>query len=356
MESLILKVIQENKDWERIIKSNDISFKQDGDYIIFNYNITADFHKPLVQEARGIIINLREMKVVCWPFRKFGNFGEDYVDNIDWKSARVQDKIDGSIIKVWWDNKVWHTSTNSTIDAKKAPVNTEINFYDVFNRAKIECGLGFNRLNRNYTYMFELISPYNRVVVDYNKIDLYHIGTRDNRTGLELNEDIGIKKPAEYPLHSLEDCIDAAAKLNPHGETIRKEGFVVVDKYWNRIKIKSPEYVAIHRLIPNGMISDYQLFEMIRNGVIDDVVSYVPSLKPRIVGIIKRYKDFRDKVNEYLICNAELVDRENLSRKDWCVAHKSDKFFSFGVKWIFDKKEPDYEQLSTKKIWQMMEG
>lgn len=355
MESLILKIIRENEDWESIIKANDISYKIDGDYAIFNYQITADFHKPLVQEARGIIINLKEMKVVCWPFRKFGNFGEDYADDIDWESARVQDKIDGSIIKVWWDNKIWHISTNSTIDAKKAPVNTDISFYEVFNQAKIECGFGFNQLDRNYTYMFELISPYNRIVIDYNTIDLYHIGTRDNRTGLELNRDIGVKKPVEYPLHSLKDCIDAVAELNPHGGIVRKEGFVVVDKYWNRIKIKSPEYVAIHHLIPNGMITDYQLFEMIHGGTIDDVISYVPSLKPRVIDIIKKYKNFRSKVEEYLTYNTKLVRKENLSRKDWCIAHRNDKFFSFGVKWIFDKKEPNYAQLSTKKIWEMIE-
>lgn len=80
-----------------------IGIKEESPYAIFNYAIGCDFSNPIVQEARGIIIDLENLDVVCWPFRKFGNYNESYADKIDWSTARVQEKIDGSIIKLWWD-------------------------------------------------------------------------------------------------------------------------------------------------------------------------------------------------------------------------------------------------------------
>lgn len=50
----------------------------------------SPFGNPLVQEARGIIIDTEKMEVVCWLFRKFGNFTESYADEIDWDTACVQ--------------------------------------------------------------------------------------------------------------------------------------------------------------------------------------------------------------------------------------------------------------------------
>jgi len=46
----------------------------------------------------------------------------------------------------------------------------------------------FNDLDKNYTYMFELTSPYNRIVVSYKDISIRHIGTRDISTLLECDK------------------------------------------------------------------------------------------------------------------------------------------------------------------------
>ena len=91
-------------DWEERLKRDyDLRIKRDGEYAVFNYEINADFYDPIVQEARGIILDTERYEVVCWPFRKFGNYSEGYADRIDWSSARVLEKIDGSIIKLWYD-------------------------------------------------------------------------------------------------------------------------------------------------------------------------------------------------------------------------------------------------------------
>lgn len=107
----------------------------------------------------------------------------------------------------------------------------------------------FDRLDKDKTYIFELVSPRTQIIVPYKCTMLYHTGTRHNITGMETEEDIGIRKPARYPLHSLEACIRAAKELNSGMEKkseVEQEGFVVVDRNWNRVKIKSPDYLAAH--------------------------------------------------------------------------------------------------------------
>ena len=94
--------ISKYENWRDILKDKyKITIKEEYPFAIFNYGIDCDFSNPIVQESRGIILDLDNLEVVCWPFRKFGNYNESYADKIDWNTARVQDKIDGSIIKLW---------------------------------------------------------------------------------------------------------------------------------------------------------------------------------------------------------------------------------------------------------------
>ena len=116
-------------DWEERLKRDyDLRIKRDGEYAVFNYEINADFYDPIVQEARGIILDTEQYEVVCWPFRKFGNHNEGYADPIDWSNARVLEKVDGSIIKLWYDHARgdWQFSTNGTIRAELAGVDVLI--------------------------------------------------------------------------------------------------------------------------------------------------------------------------------------------------------------------------------------
>ena len=99
--SEICNFINEHPNWrDLLIEEYRINIKEEYPFAIFNYGIDCDFSNPIVQEARGIIIDIEDCDVVCWPFRKFGNYNESYADKIDWNTARVQDKIDGSIIKL----------------------------------------------------------------------------------------------------------------------------------------------------------------------------------------------------------------------------------------------------------------
>ena len=117
------KFIINHKNWEEELQAEPYCIKitRDGPYIMFKYNqIESDFSNPLVRECRGIILKEGTFEVVCHAFDKFGNYGESYAPEIDWETAVVQEKCDGSLIKIWYDDDDWHISTNGTIDAFKA--------------------------------------------------------------------------------------------------------------------------------------------------------------------------------------------------------------------------------------------
>lgn len=296
--------ISEHEDWRDILKDEyKIVIKEEYPLAIFNYGIDCDFADPIVQEARGIIIDLETLNVVCWPFRKFGNYNESYADKIDWNTARVQDKIDGSIIKMWWNRTTgrWQFSTNGTINAETTLANqmTQETFLDVIKKADNynEIVLRLADLSKDHTFIFELVSPETQVVVKYPVSHLYHIGTRNNISGMEINSDIGIEKPKEYFLKSLDDCLSAAYDLNKSDDglihDVKKEGFVVVDDNWNRIKIKSPDYLMLHRMSFNSNFSKERIVGMIRDGVVS-----IPSICDDFPNYAHYFKFYDFKISE----------------------------------------------------------
>lgn len=330
MKSKIIEFIENNpSDWREKLNEKKVRVGYDKDFAIFNYAVGCDFFDPVVQEARGIIINLDKRQVVCWPFRKFGNIQEEYADEIDWNTAQVQEKIDGSIIKLWWDGYQWHWSTNACIDAFEAPLNGGWieNFGDLIESAVNYKDIDFNSLDKQLTYIFELVSPVNKIVIRYPITKLYHIGTRNNVTGEELEADIGIDKPKKYELNSREKCEEAAIHLNSGCDDVKYEGFVVVDKNYNRVKIKSPDYLMAHKLWNNGTVSK---IDLIKEAISDlDVKSTTDYEVASLYYKFKIYELLLD-IDRYISYVRNLYEEYSHDRKAVANVIKTHKLASFG--------------------------
>ena len=267
MESIILGFIRNNPDdWEEKLNSRLIRTTHNGNRVCFKYAYDADFSDPLVCEARGIIIDIAELKVVCRPFDKFFNVQEQYAAKIDWSTARVLEKIDGSLIKLYWYNGEWVFATSSTCDASEAPIAgyRGPTYRDVISKADNYEKIPFDDLNKEYTYLFELVSPMTQVVIRYDMTTLYYLAARNNLTGEETDSGFEtFRKPRSFLLKTLYDCMKAAAELNPDPESdLTDEGFVVVDKEHMRIKIKSPAYFALHRASANKLFTAKRMIEL----------------------------------------------------------------------------------------------
>ena len=299
----LLNFISKNENWKELLQQEpyNIKIKESGKYTLLKYSqLESDFNNKIVCTCRGLILN-NENKIVCLPFYKFFNYGEQYADKIDWSSAKVQEKIDGSLIKLWYD-EYWHISTNGNINAYTTPTNDESKtFGDLFERVREQ--IDFNKLKKENTYMFELVSPENQVIVFYPNTKIYHIGTRNNETYEEIEEDIGVEKPKTYSFNNLEDLIEFSKTL-----TKDEEGFVVVDKNYNRIKVKSPQYLMAHYLLGNCKFTEKRLLEIIKSGETGEILTYFPELQ----------NDF-DKINidiSYFIADVYNFHAKYLNIKD----------------------------------------
>lgn len=277
-ELAIKNFIMEHDNWEELLVAEPYCLKitRDNGYISFSYNqLGSDFNEQIVREARGIIFRENDWTCVAYAFSKFGNWGESYVKDFDFSSMIVTEKIDGSLFKVWYDNG-WHVSTNSTIDANKALLNNvKFNsFRNLFDVAAEKVGLDFSRLRKNYTYFFELVSPYSQVVIPYSEIDLFTLGARNMDTGKEISmeratADTGVHSPKIYLNRNLKQVQEMADNL-----PWSNEGYVCVDKYFNRCKIKSPAYVAAHYMRNNNVITEKRLIDVILGGEEEEFLLY----------------------------------------------------------------------------------
>ena len=282
-----------HENWEEELSKEPFCFKvnRDGEYLLVKYNIGTDFNTDLTHYARGVIFKEDRPShyvCVCHPFDKFFNYGESYAASIDWDSAIVREKIDGSLIKVWYDNNEWHISTNGMVDAFKASVNETVSFGDLFLRAINNDYSFFDGLNINDIYMFELVSPENELVVKYNETALYYLGERNTDSDIESfnytehMKKYGIKNPRVYKLNNLDDVVNL---VNMFGDD--EEGCVVCDKNFNRIKVKGQAYLAAFMYRCQMSISTKKILTAILNGTIDDWAAYNPSIKEKSDRIFK---------------------------------------------------------------------
>ena len=159
----------------------------------------------------------------------------------------------------------------------------------LFDAASNRLDLHLDALDTNYTYIFELTSPYSKVIIDYPDTTIWHIGTRDNRTFCEVEMDIGVKKPRSYPLRTLDDCIRAAQAMGTD-----REGFVVVDAAWHRVKIKNPTYLRMHRMMGNRAITDKEILSILLENDQDEFLCYFPEYTARFEAVEARLDVFRN--------------------------------------------------------------
>jgi len=378
-ELKLLKFIKEHNNWEELLTKDPYNLKisRDNGYIMFKYNqLSSDFSIPEVREARGIIFRESDWKCVCHAFDKFMNAEEPNsdLDKIDWNTASVQEKVDGSIMKVWYDNG-WNISTNGVIDAFKAPLECEDKNLDSYGKLFIEClhkmGIDehdfFGSLCTLGTYIFEMVSPYNRVVIDYNEFKIYLLGIRDNETNEEFFVDRinmhgvdgvleklweMIPTPKRYKLTSYEDVVKAANELNPDNN-ILNEGFVVCDDNFNRVKVKSFVYVKAHRLGNGGVVSDLKLIDLVLQGEEDEFLAYVPSCTERVNKIKTNMLLFRLKI-KFII--KELKPETYNSRKEYAEVVKTYPKHYQQFLFRYDKLDDTFNRLMPSKWKQILEA
>ncbi len=223
------------------------------DLWIYNYTATAQYEgiwNEVTLQCRGLILN-DAYQVVARPFPKFFNLGERENQIIPNEPFEVYEKMDGSLGILYWIENEPFIATRGSFTSAQSQIANQI--------LKTRYHHLITDLDKRKTYLFEIIYPENRIVVNYgNWKDLVLLAIIDNQTGDDCPlDDIGFPMVTKYD--GIKDIEDLKAL-----EVENKEGFVVKFKNGLRYKIKFEEYVRIHRIITQ--VSTLSIWEFLKSG------------------------------------------------------------------------------------------
>lgn len=224
---------------------------------ILNYSQKAQFDWRWNVETtlcRGLIVD-DEWKVVARPFPKF--FSVDQLAGIvPNEPFEVFEKLDGSL------GILYRVDGEPRIASRRSFVgNQAIRATEILHRKYANVPL-----DDSMTYLFEIIYPENRVIVDYGDTeDLILLAVIETATGIEQPlRDIG------FPLVKTYDGISQFDELMAM-EAPNREGFVVRFESGQRVKLKFEEYKRLHKILTG--VSTQHIWEALRAA--DSVASLV---------------------------------------------------------------------------------
>jgi len=255
-KELLLQMIEEG-----YVKANKHPI---ADLYIYNYTPKTQFERiwnEVTLQCRGLILD-GKFNIVARPFKKFFNYGEQKDLVLPDESFEVFEKMDGSLGILYWTNDKVHIATRGSFTSEQSVVANNLL------HSKYKNSIQY--LDRKKTYLFEIIYPENRIVVDYgDEQNLTLLAIIDNGTGSELPlENIG------FPLtKKLSGKSDIQTLLTLDKEN--KEGFVIKYTSGLRLKIKHKEYLRLHKIVTQ--ISTYSLWESLKEGIeIEEYIKNIP--------------------------------------------------------------------------------
>src|ERR1017187_855938 len=102
----IVKYLKEN-GLEKAIEAFSLKTRVYDNKILLKYDQLASptiMANKEAQECRGIILEKDTWRVMSLAFTKFFNSEEGNAHKVDWNTAHVLEKIDGSCIQVYYDS------------------------------------------------------------------------------------------------------------------------------------------------------------------------------------------------------------------------------------------------------------
>jgi RNA ligase len=189
---------------------------------------------------------------VARPFRKFFNLGERPTELPVGEPFEIFDKLDGSLGILYWLEGRPRIATRGSFLSDQARIATGL----------METKYRDCAFDPTLTYLFEIITPTNRIVVDYGDRDeLVLLAVIETETGHELP--LSEHAVAGIPVirtHGMGD--DPFSLLDQ--ESDNAEGYVLRFQNGLRLKVKFQEYLRLHRLICG--LNERHIWEALREG------------------------------------------------------------------------------------------
>lgn len=300
-----------------LLADKDIRVARDERYPnLFNLKygtILADKSDPIVCACRGAVVERVDndgdhspyFRLVAYAFDRFFNLGEGQAAEIDWSSASVYEKYDGSLIKLFHWKDHWVVSTSGSVGGASEVGASGLSFEELFWQTFYNVGYSKWNLDTDNCYIFELCCPENRIVVNYAEPQLRLLGVRNRRDNF-----------VELPLCDFAECFAVAESYDFGADELVEavnargadhEGFIVCDAHGNRIKVKSDVYVQLHRVRGNG---EPDFSELFLNDDLEEFLLHFPEYREKFEGYVDRLDDIGFFVDGFVKLYTEYTQKE----------------------------------------------
>jgi RNA ligase len=282
-------------------------------YWIYNYTQHTQFDRvwnEVTRNCRGLITDAGG-RVLARPFPKFFNLAEHHGAELPVENVIVTDKLDGSLGILYPTPDGHRVATRGSFVSEQAEHATRVwreRYQDRFEPEP------------SWTYLFEIVYPENRIVVDYHDLDdLVLLGAVETRSGRSVALEIaGANWPGpkveELPYRSLEEALAAPVRDGREGLVLH---FSDTDL---RVKVKYEEYVRLHRLVTG--VSERRIWEALSQGhdiapwleaVPDEFYHFVRATRERMLSDHQELKHEAERRQRNLLASLE----DGWTRKDY---------------------------------------
>jgi hypothetical protein len=275
---------------------------------IFNYSqIDSPKQHPAVLECRGLVLDSRnDWELVARAFPRFFNTQEypDKLKEFDWKNCLGYHKEDGSLLLCYYWNGSWYFNTRASFC--DCPINDFMTWRDLVLKAIPK--RFFDQARSKITYVFELCSLYNKVVRTYNEPQVFLLTIYDHK-GNEWENDtvevearwLELQRPLVRSFTSIEEVEEHIRQKAENDPTF--EGIVLRDRNNYRVKVKSPVYLAPHRMSNNGNPgSAKNLIPFIVSNELDELYAYFEETRPFVEEMQKKIDKVWKEIDNLWFC------------------------------------------------------
>jgi len=310
---------------------------------IYNYSRKTQYENnwdEITKQCRGLILD-NEGYVIAKGFDKFFNMEELVSEDIPNETFEVFEKLDGSLGILFWYEGKWILSTKGSFFSEQSIKGKEI----------LDSKYNIHPIPKGYTTLIEILFPQNRIVCNYgNDESLVVLSMISNASGKELDYD-SLKLICEETKMPLVKKYDGIGDYKTLKSMIDKEreGYVIRFKNGFRMKIKSEEYVRLHRILTG--FSNVDIWEYLKdNKDINQLLDKVPDefdvwVRNTKTELESKFKSIEDEYNWIY----EVIMRvENSSEKKVFAEYAKRYEHSSILFKMFDKK--DYSDYLWKII------
>jgi RNA ligase len=256
----ISQIVEKNTGWKKselieFAKQNRVEVRQEGNLMLLNYeeDIPNLAWNDFNRQCRGLILDIAQKTLVAHPYDKFfplDSHPDTQFNTLPLSSGyEIAIKYDGTMITTFSYKNVIRFATRSAFD------NTQIKMaQQLYNKR-------YPQLKQidlsQYTLIFELVSPQNRIIVSYDESDLILLCVRKlvNNHLLSYSQTIEFAKRYDLkPVSLLQQDFMSVLKIAKEGSNHAiEEGWVIRFGNGLYVKLKTWQYIAYWHIQRRGL-------------------------------------------------------------------------------------------------------